>query len=186
MKSHCRFNIRGAFMLLLALLFLIILCDCGQQKNVDQALPDKSGQSGNSINVKPGVGQPPVEPQPDTSCTRLNGKLGMSQEWQSGWIDLVPPMSFRQGDRLELTVVGSAQRITVRLLEQGVSADSPSGIDGSAIDVPRSGTVTTWLQHDHPNVKQISVHGGPNPWGLFNLGENNGAVALNGACVYHR
>jgi hypothetical protein len=123
-------------------------------------------------------------PGGEASAVALNGNFGMSAEWESGWLDLPAPMGFRQGDRLALTVAGSARKIIVRLLSQGASADSPMGIVGGPVSVPSSGIVEVTLLQDYPTVRQISVHGGQNPWGLFDLGNAHGGVSLQAVKLY--
>ncbi len=108
----------------------------------------------------------------------LQGTYGASQEWKTGWLDLAAITDFRAGDTLELSLSGPAVKIMVRLLEQDASADSPTGVLGDAMPVPSGHVVSVVLPSDYPRIKQISVHGGPNPWGLFDLGRDNGGVVL--------
>jgi|GEM_PF-2716847 len=108
----------------------------------------------------------------------LQGKIGMSPKWGSGWIDLARVTDFRQGDRIKLTIGGSAEKIGVRLLPRGASPDTPTGLEACPVDVPADGLVTIVLKQDHQNIVQMSVHGGPNPWGICPLGEENGPATL--------
>lgn len=111
----------------------------------------------------------------------LQGGIGASAHWGSGWLDLFKSTSFHRGDRLKLRVGGTANTIVVRFLEEGADPDDPSGIDGGPIKVPIDRLVEIVLQEDHENVIQISIHGGPNPWGLFLMGGGNGPATLLGA-----
>src|SRR5271165_2632910 len=111
----------------------------------------------------------------------LRGHIGGSSMWKSGWLDLGPPVDFRSGDIIRLKIGGTAERIMVRFLTVGDSPDDPVGIEGGALPVPSNRTVDLTLQHDYPQTKQISVHGGSNPWGLYPLGENNGPATILGA-----
>ncbi len=111
----------------------------------------------------------------------LTGAVGASSRWGSGWIDLEKPTDFKQGDKLKLTIGGAAENIVVRLLSKGDSPDDPAGIEGSRVLVPPSRIVQVTLKEDHRRVVQISVHGGPNPWGKYPLGGDNGPATLLGA-----
>ena len=59
----------------------------------------------------------------------------------------------------------------------------PSGVIGDRVDVPKSRNVEIVLLADYDNVIQISVHGGPNPWGRFSLGGGNGPATLETAIL---
>lgn len=108
----------------------------------------------------------------------LPGSIGQSTQWQSGWIDLSTMTDFKAGETLALSIGGTAKNIIVRLLSKGVAPDTPSGVDGGVVAVPEDRIVKIKLKEDHKNVIQISVHGGPNPWGLFPLGGGNGPATL--------
>lgn len=111
----------------------------------------------------------------------LAGAIGSSSQWGSGWLDLAPPVDFTKGDRLKLLIGGTANKILVRLLPKGASPDTSAGIVGGAIDVPKSRIVEVTLPQDRKQVIQISVHGGPNPWGKFPLGGGNGPATIESA-----
>jgi hypothetical protein len=104
---------------------------------------------------------------------RVQGRIGSSGDYGSGWLDLATMSDFKQGVRLRLVVGGTAQKVLVRLLPQGESPDRPSGIAGT-FDVATSRKVVVTLDGDFLNVVQISVHGGPNPFGMFPLPGGNG------------
>ena len=108
----------------------------------------------------------------------LQGTIGFSPPHKSGWIDLSPMIDFRRGDRLRLKIGGSATKIVVRLLSRDMDPNTPSGIEGDAVDVPENRIVEMVLQQDRKNIVQVSVHGGANPWGLFPLGGGNGPATL--------
>src|SRR5271165_3432372 len=109
----------------------------------------------------------------------LQGNVGVSPQWKSGWLDLDPPVDFRSGDIIRLKIGGTAERIIVRFLTVGESPGDPVGIEGGALPVQGADrTVDLTLKGDHPQTKQISVHGGSNPWGLYPLGENNGPATI--------
>lgn len=111
---------------------------------------------------------------PKTDCwQRVQGRIGSSSDYGSGWLDLATMSDFKQGTRLRLVVGGTAQKIIARLLSQGDSPDRPTGIVGT-FDVPSSRKVVVSLDGDFLNTVQISVHGGPNPFGMFPLPGGNG------------
>jgi hypothetical protein len=121
-------------------------------------------------------------PAPPTANAKLlTGATGSSSQWGSGWLDLAPPVDFAKGDRLKLLVGGSASKILVRLLPKGAFPDSSAGILGVAVDVPKSRIVELVLLENRNQVVQISVHGGPNPWGRFPLGGGNEPATLESA-----
>ena len=111
----------------------------------------------------------------------LTGASGSSSQWGSGWIDLAPAVDFKKGDRLKLLIGGTANKILVRLLPKGQSPDTSVGLVGGPVDVPKSRVVEVELTQDRKQVIQISVHGGPNPWGKFLLGHDNGPASLESA-----
>ena len=104
---------------------------------------------------------------------------GFSTEWGSGWIDLSSPRNFNKCDKLHLKVGGTARKIRVRLLPKEVSPDLAKEVLPDVYDVPfPSRLVEVVLPEDYPSIVQISVHGGPNPWGRFPLVDDNGPATL--------
>ena len=118
-----------------------------------------------------------INPQ-DIVAETLKGEMGSSRKWGSGWLDLSGMVNFQKGDRLELQIGGTAKKVLVRLLAKGVSPDSPSGIVGGPINVPSNRIVELRLDSDYESIIQISVHGHSNPWGLYDLGAENGPATL--------
>jgi hypothetical protein len=108
----------------------------------------------------------------------LTGSIGSSKKSGSGWIDLNQMTTFNKGDKLRLRIGGTANKIVVRLLSKGQSPDDPIGVDGEAVEVPKNRIIEISLEEKHPEVVQISVHGGPNPWNLFPLGGGNGPATI--------
>lgn len=108
----------------------------------------------------------------------LGGTIGASKHFGSGWIDLAKVANFHRGDMLRLRVGGTAEQIVVRLAAKGDDPNDPAGVDGGMKTVPPNRIVVVTLEDNHENVKQISVHGGPNPWGVYNLGPKNGPATL--------
>lgn len=115
-----------------------------------------------------------------TKCKSLDGKIGSHSEWGSGWLNLATLTDFVNGDRLRLRIGGTAARILVRLLPNGISSDSQQGLIGGVITVPSNRIIEIRLETDHKGIIQISVHGGPKPW-TISLGPNNGPATLEAA-----
>jgi len=114
----------------------------------------------------------------ETKNMSLAGDIGASAKWGSGWIDLAPAVDFLQGDRLRIKVGRTAGKILVRLLAKGQYPDSSDGIIGGTTVVPKSRIVEVRLDSPKKGIIQISIHGGPNPWGKFPLGGANGPATL--------
>ncbi|NQT21090.1 MAG: hypothetical protein HQ592_15385 [Planctomycetes bacterium] len=106
----------------------------------------------------------------------LAGELGSSSRWCSGWLDLATTTDFAKSDLLRLRIGGTATKILVRLLPKGISADRPHGIIGGAITVADNRIVEVVFDTDRKGIVQISIHGGPNPWGRYPLGASNGCL----------
>lgn len=114
----------------------------------------------------------------------LAGEIGSSSSWGSGWLDLATVTDFAAGDVLRLRIGGTAGKILVRLLPEGSFPDTSVGIIGSgAVTVPKNRIVEVVLDNDRKGIIQISVHGGPNPWGRFPLGSGNGPATLESATL---
>jgi hypothetical protein len=108
---------------------------------------------------------------------RLDGTVGAVEKFGSGWIDLQRPVDFLKGDRLRLVIGGNATSVVIRLLAKDKARDSSEGLLGGPVKVPKTRVVEVVLREDRLKVVQISVHGGPNPWGHFPM-PNNGPAAL--------
>jgi hypothetical protein len=116
---------------------------------------------------------------PGVACSQtVPGNPGASPQWGSGWMDLATSTDFKQGEKLRLRIGGTATKILVRFLSKGTDPNTPSGIDGEPLQIPANRIVEMTLKTDHLNVVQVSVHGGPNPWGYFPLGGGNGPAHL--------
>ena len=112
----------------------------------------------------------------------LLGEIGSSPRWGSGWLDLTTPTDFLNGDRIRITVGGSATKVLVRLLSKGQSPDTSAGRIGGTITVPEDRIIEVTLKYDRKEIIQVSVHGGPNPWNIP-LGGGNGPATLEEAEV---
>ena len=115
------------------------------------------------------------------SAQTLAGATGSSSQWGSGWLDLAPPVDFAKRQHLKLSIGGTADKILVRLLPKGTSPDTTVGIISGVINVPKSRIVEVTIPEDRKQVVQISVHGGPNPWGKYPLGGGNGPATIEAA-----
>ncbi len=110
--------------------------------------------------------------------SRVSGRTGVSSRWGSAWLDLGTVTEFFRGDRLRLTIGGTAEQVLVRLLPRGSSPDKPVGILPETYSVPPNRILEVLLNSNHSGITQISVHGGPNPWGMYPLGDENGSATL--------
>ena len=125
---------------------------------------------------------------PETTCQSISGKIYSSLEWGGyGWLDINTLTDFIRGDRLRLRIGGTAAKILVRLLPNGIPPTSQQGLIGGAITVPNSRIVEIPLETNYRGIIQISVHGGPKPWNIP-LGPNNGPATLEAAelCRHNR
>jgi hypothetical protein len=115
------------------------------------------------------------------SAQPLEGTTGdaAGDLWQSSWLNLKPPMTFKKGERLLIRVEGNAENVPVRLLPDASHPSSSDGIEGNIRKVPVGRVLDVRLERDHPGVKQISVHAGKEAWGRP-LGGNNGTVRIVG------
>lgn len=121
----------------------------------------------------------------DPASKPVTGRTGVSSRWGSGWLDLDTAMDFLKGDRLRLTLGGTAAKIFVRLLPRGESPDESVWIIGGAITVPQSRIVEVTLPADRKQIIQISVHGGPSPWNR-GLGGGNGPATVEAVELIRR
>src|SRR5205085_1993944 len=85
----------------------------------------------------------------------------------SSWIDFDPPIEFKRDQNISITLDRSGpnptRRIYVRLMPANSSPDSDN-IGISTLDI--TGTVVNIkLLRDYKNIKQLSIHGGTNPFG---------------------
>jgi len=115
---------------------------------------------------------------PMANSEPLKGNIGSSEQAGSSWLNLAKLTDFEKGDRLQFKIGGTAKKIVVRFLSQSANPNTPSGIDGDVIEMPKNRIVEITLEEDHYDVMQISVHGGTNPWGTFFLGVGNGPATI--------
>lgn len=114
----------------------------------------------------------------ESKSVPLQGQIGASPVWGSGWLDLASDRDFAKGDVLQLEIGGTAQKVLVRLLQKGQSPDSTDGIIGVGVAVPKDRIINIRLSSPYKSIVQISVHGGSNPWGRYSLGGSNGPATL--------
>ena len=116
------------------------------------------------------------------ACAAAEAVLGTTGSaagdgWQSSWLDIKPPVTFKKGEVVRIRVDGDAENVLVRLLPAASEPSSADGIEGNIRKVPASKIVEVKLERDHPSVKQISVHAGKKAW-TTRLGGNNGTVMV--------
>jgi hypothetical protein len=156
---------------------LVAMDGCSKKEEaVRKPAGEKKAVSKEQIVTTP-EGETEAKPEPKL----LAGEIGSSSRWGSGWIDLATTTDFAKGDRLRLKIGGTAAKILVRLLPKGVSPDSPQGIISGVITVPENRIIEVVLATDRKGIVQISVHGGPNPWGRYPLGGGNGPATIEAA-----
>jgi len=108
----------------------------------------------------------------------IQGETGASPESNSGWLNLEKMSDFERGGKLLVHVGGTADKVLIRLLKKGENPEHPKGMEGGKHAVPGDRVVEAVLQRDHKDIVQISVYGGPKPWGYFPLGEGNGPATI--------
>lgn len=158
------------------LVFWITSCDTERKSN------NSTDENYSQEIKKPGETVESVA-QEKTAAIDLEGEIGLSERWGSGWLDFAKPQSFHTGDSLIIIVGGTADKIVLRLLSAGKDQNSPSGVVGRIHQVNDNGEVHAKLSRDYPNIIQISVHGGENPWGVYPLGASNGAAIIQSATL---
>jgi hypothetical protein len=112
---------------------------------------------------------------------RIDGTPKAQKEFHSSYINVPDTTSFRTGERLRFNLNGTAKQVIVRLLPSDGSYDSPTGVIDKKLPVVKTqdgNYVEVVLTEDRPNVKQLSVHGGPRPFDMWALGGDNGDPIL--------
>ncbi len=178
MRTICR-SPRWPVPAILTLALGLIAGGCGEPKPTEQTAPSTTPAE-EARDLQATTGKRSTEGAKEAAkpvWLRLDGTTGSSSQWGSGWLDLATPTDFAKGTRLRVRVGGTAKKIFVRLLAKGVSPDSSRGIVGGALNVPENRVVEVRLDVDRKGIKQISVHGGPNPWNK-QLGSSIGPATL--------
>jgi hypothetical protein len=101
-------------------------------------------------------------------------------EYDSGWCSFTSPIAFEKGDRLSLTVVGDATQVIVRLLPKDANPNTATGAISKPFAIPPNRKIELTIADKTLPITQISVHGGPNPWGLYPLSPNNKGATITG------
>lgn len=115
---------------------------------------------------------------PMANSEPLKGTIGISEQSDSSWLNLEKAKDFKKGEWLRLKIGGTSKKIVVRFLSKKTDPNTPSGVDGDVIEIPKDRIIDIVLEENHKDVVQISVHGGTNPWGLFFLGPGNGSATI--------
>jgi hypothetical protein len=119
--------------------------------------------------------QPPGDAK--SEWQRISGSPGVDDQYASGYIDFAKVQSFLQGEQLRLKIGGTAQKVVVRLLPSGGNPTSAIGVLDE-YSVPKDRVLILRLSSAHVDIRQLSVHGGPKPWDLYDLGGGNGPATL--------
>lgn len=162
------------FLVLIVVFGLVVVAGCSKKEENIEKVREKDGVVFNEPTQSTFMGEAQANSQPKL----LAGETGSSPKWGSGWIDLATAMDFAAGDKLRIRIGGTAKKVLVRLLPEGSFPDSTDGIVGGAFIVPGNRVVEVVLDKDRKGIIQISVHGGPNPWGKFPLGGGNGPATI--------
>lgn len=110
----------------------------------------------------------------------LSGEKRYFTKWYSGSLDLDSPRDFKAGEKLRLSIGGNASKIKIRFLPKGIFLpDSTAGLLKDVFAVPKSRLIEVEFSKDRSQIVHISVHGGPNPWGKYPLGNYNGPATLD-------
>jgi hypothetical protein len=138
--------------------------------------PVRQATPGAGATQAPSSAVPAGASTPVGACSRLEGVIGASAQWGSGWLDLNARPRLSSGAKLRIAIGGTARKILVRVLREGESADNPTGVLGS-YEVPKDRIVVATTTRPFENVKQISVHGGKKAWD-WPLGDDNDPATL--------
>ena len=118
--------------------------------------------------------------------TDLRGEIGSDARSSSAWISLPTSKDFRKGEKLRL-ILGTtastrkkpATKVLIRFLREDDDENEPVGIiTPNGISVPDDRVIEVAIPANFAKVRVISIHGGPNPWKRFPLGEDNGLPTL--------
>lgn len=102
----------------------------------------------------------------------IRGTRHSSALYHSSWLDLSAATDFSSGDKLRISIDGSANTVVVRFLSEGENPDHAVGIIGT-FPISDSRVLEVTLTDKYDKVNQISVHGGPQAWNA-RLGADNG------------
>ena len=110
----------------------------------------------------------------------LECTIGTSSQWGSSWCDLPAPLDFSRNSTVEIsTDPDGARAVLIRFLTAGNDPNSPVGLVGGKVLVPANGVIVITLNRDYKHVQQVSVHGGPAPWGHHFGPDNKGANIIS-------
>jgi hypothetical protein len=121
--------------------------------------------------------------RPTSPCQNLSGTIEDDRANYSSYLNLRTPLTLQQDDTLVIRLGGTARRVKVRLLQNLGHANQPVGVLDSTFEVPASKIIVVPVQYSVTSVRQISVHGGPNPFGRYPLMEGNGPAIIYSICV---
>ena len=148
------------------------------------AAPPQPGPSAPEDKGKPAatgaVGAAKEGPADSSGCVPLQGQIGSSDEWGSGWIELERVTDFQAKSELRFEIGGTAEKILVRLLRAGADPNTDAGVLGK-YDIPGDRRLSVKLPNARPEITQVSVHGGPKPF-KRKLAPNNGGATIESVC----
>jgi hypothetical protein len=108
---------------------------------------------------------------------RIEGLTGTSRPYFSGWLDF-KARDFQNGDRIVVTVGGTATSVLLRLKEENGDANQPDIVVAEKLVVGKDRTVEVTLTSDYKKITQVSAHGGPRPFGIYDLTPSNGYATV--------
>ena len=108
--------------------------------------------------------------------TVFKGSPTSLPEHHASFLDMEPPFNFRKGDSLIISTDGDAHSVRIRLLDIDDGYDSHQGVLGKYS--VKKNKVSLTIKSNYTQTKQLSLHGGRNPWGLGELGEGNGTPEI--------
>lgn len=116
-------------------------------------------------------------------CASLSGQQGSSNQWGSAWLELSQAVDLASGEKVQIQLGGEADAVIVRLLLRGQDPGMRVGVLSKPLRVTEDNVVSMPINSEVRSVVQISVHGGPSPWGMDDLGQSNGAALINSVCI---
>ncbi|MDH5526049.1 MAG: hypothetical protein OEY97_01920 [Nitrospirota bacterium] len=96
----------------------------------------------------------------------LNCKFGSSSKWGSGWCDLKPAITLKEGQCVRATVGGTASQVILRVIRAGENPGKENTFLGEMVTLGPDRIVVVRVPRNLDKVKTISVHGGKRAWSV--------------------
>ena len=151
------------------------------QAAVDPVLPGKPAAPSSGASTQSQGAQTKAEVKNKVIASSITGEWsggGAYSVWAGGTFDL----SRFTGLRITFPSSDAGVKVKVRVLRQGLSGESQSGLSRKTYTIPSSGVLEVPMADflvtaaDLKNIEQISVHSGSNAWGvLLNASANKQA-----------